>query len=72
MENKHSNGFDPKEMCLGKVGNGESEKDCCGKYPKRFPFKMMEGERGCCGHRTYNTFALECCDEDSGQVKSSC
>lgn len=72
LENKHANGFDPKEMCLGKVGNGESEKSCCGEYPKRFPFKTMEGERGCCGTRTYNTFALECCDSEDSSVKSSC
>jgi len=72
LENKHENGFDPNNMCQGKKGINSKEKSCCGKYPNRFPFKTLGGERSCCGSRTYNTMALECCDAEVGLVKTSC
>ena len=32
---------------------------CCGNYPKRFPFPS---DRGCCDNKTYNADIFECCD----------
>ena len=46
------------------------EKRCCGAYPFRFPFVTLEGERACCGSRTYNTNLLNCCA--GAQVKANC
>jgi len=70
----HSNGFDPAhdQGCPVKVGakGYSAEKQCCGAYPQRFPFKTLDGERACCGGRTYNTALLNCCS--NGQVKANC
>merc|ERR1711981_622528 len=49
--------FDPAVECLtnGLQGAGRSEKECCGAYPTRFPFKTFDGDKACCGERTYST-----------------
>jgi len=49
-----------------------SPKECCGHYPDRYPFKTANGDRACCGQRTYSTLTLECCDEDASLVKFNC
>lgn len=51
---KHDLGlFDPSEDCP--TGDGpKSDKACCGSYPLRFPYKHLDGQRGCCGEKTYN------------------
>jgi len=56
--------FDPLIECLTNnlQGAGRSEKECCGSYPTRFPFKTFDGDKACCGDRTYSTLALQCCD----------
>lgn len=67
---KHTLGsFDPKADCPIKDGV-KSEKECCGEYPLRFPYKTLFGDRACCGERTYNTAIMMCCDD--GSVKISC
>lgn len=70
----HSQGFDPSTSagCPVKPGksNASTEKACCGAYPSRFPYKTLDGERGCCNSRTYSTNILNCCG--NGQVKASC
>jgi hypothetical protein len=70
----HSNGFDPAHDagCPVKVGakGFSAQKECCGSYPQRFPYKTLDGERACCGGRTYNTALLNCCS--NGQVKANC
>lgn len=67
---KHSLGaFDPKEDCPTKEGV-KSDKECCGSYPLRFPYKHLNGDRGCCGEKTFNTNVLMCCDDNT--VKISC
>ena len=50
--------------------NEESEKICCGSYPVRFPFRTMNGERACCGEKTFNTQLLSCCED--GSVRPRC
>lgn len=61
-ENVHENGFDSIESCPIKTGE-YSEKECCGQYPERFPFKTQGGVRGCCGQRTYQSDIYSCCDD---------
>merc|ERR1712048_348037 len=54
--------FNPSDECkYDYKGAGRSDKECCGSYPSRFPFKTFEGEKACCGDRTYSTLALQCC-----------
>jgi len=70
----HAEGFDPATDagCPVKKGTAgaSSAKACCGNYPSRFPFKTLDGERACCGARTYQTAILNCCA--SNKVKASC
>jgi len=67
---KHDLGhFDPKVDCPTKEGV-KSDKECCGEYPLRFPYKHLNGDRACCVDRTYNTNVLMCCDD--GSVKIVC
>lgn len=63
----HQNGFDPltDERCSIESGY-ESEKDCCGEYPNRFPYKIEARDgstRKCCGGKTYNHGMYACCDD---------
>jgi len=58
--------FKPAEECqYGYKGAGRSDKECCGAYPNRYPFKTFEGDKACCntadGGRTYSTLSLQCC-----------
>merc|ERR1712154_402234 len=69
----HRNGFDYKGVCATKKnGGGPSNKACCGVYPDRFPFKTLNGDRKCCGSRTFNSLTLKCCDSDASTVKFNC
>lgn len=55
--------FDPETNCVIGGGTGTpSEKDCCGSYPYRFPFKTYNDERECCGQKTFNVFN-HCCND---------
>jgi hypothetical protein len=70
----HRFGFDPSTdvgcpVKKGTKGSGP-EKECCGQYPERFPYKTLGGERACCGSRTYQVAILNCCD--GNKVKASC
>ena len=67
---KHDLGtFDPKADCPIKDGV-KSDKECCGEYPLRFPYKTLFGDRDCCEGRTFNTAIMMCCDD--GSVRISC
>merc|ERR1711881_307334 len=70
----HALGFDPATDvgCPVKKGTHGAgiEKACCGHYPTRFPYKTLDGDRGCCGGRTYSTTILNCCAP--GKVKANC
>ena len=65
----HSNGFDVAENCPTHQGS-PSEKDCCGAYPYRHPYKTYGGQRNCCGMKTYDVTVLNCCP--SGKVRVNC
>ena len=70
----HFDGFDASHDGGCPVKSGikgvSASKNCCGAYPLRFPYKNLDGERACCGTRTYNTQLLNCCE--NGQVKANC
>lgn len=67
---KQSNGFDTTLNCITKTGGAGGEKQCCGNYPNRFPFKTLGGDRACCVDRTFNTNTLNCCTDNT--VKFNC
>ena len=56
--------FDVATQCVSKAGV-QSEKDCCGDFPNRFPFRTMSGSRECCGSTTFNNAILQCCASDN-------
>lgn len=67
---KHALGnFSPAADCPTRPGP-YSEKECCGKYPIRFPYKTQNGDKDCCGQKTYNTGIMQCCAGNS--VKLNC
>lgn len=68
-EQNHANGFDVEENCPTTPGS-PSEKDCCGQYPYRHPFKTYGGQRSCCGMKTYDITVLNCCP--GGKVRVNC
>jgi len=68
--NRQSSGFDVNANCVTKRGGSGGEKQCCGLYPNRFPFKTLGGDRACCVDRTFNTNTLNCCSD--GSVKFNC
>jgi len=48
-----------------------SREQCCGTYPKRFPFKTgHDDQRRCCGSRTYDSTIFECCADN--ELKNVC
>ena len=68
-EFSHTN-FDPVSSCVSKQSIS-SELDCCGEYPRRFPYKTYGENRACCDGKTYDTTAsLECCSDSSSGGQS--
>ena len=65
----HAENFDTSAECNINRG-GYSERQCCGSYPARFPFRTLDGDRACCDNRTYQTSTFECCDDST--VSLSC
>lgn len=59
--------FDPTEECAVIKGPA-AERECCGEYPIRFPYKYMPGKRECCGSATYNAEFLQCCDDKHAAI----
>ena len=71
---KHDNGFDygKDAQCQLQTGIKDPTRMCCGVYPIRYPFKPLNGDRGCCGQRTFLTAMHECCDEQTSFFDFSC
>merc|ERR1711934_91554 len=63
----HANGFDDRSGCP-LVGECEGpdclERECCGAFPDRYPFRPLGGVRGCCGQHTFDATVLTCCGDD--------
>ena len=51
-------------------GNGPTA--CCGSNAARFPYLTNGGQRGCCGSKTYDTAILQCCDETTSLIATTC
>lgn len=64
----HQSDFTPEIGCPST--GGQSEVECCGTYPLRFPYNKKGGERDCCGDQTYSTVFRECCAD--GELKATC
>merc|ERR1711879_408598 len=67
--NHNSGNFEPTEHC--QVSDGyqvKSERQCCGQVPTRYPFKTFDGNRACCGEKTYATGNLQCRNGDTGNA----
>lgn len=67
--------FNPVAQCLKNPGNGmgaDGEPACCGSYPNRFPYKMNDGARMCCGDRTYDSSLFECCANAEVKAIGTC
>lgn len=49
------------------IKGAASEKQCCGSYPARFPYRIngAYGTRACCNDKTYNTATFDCCNDDT-------
>lgn len=51
---------------------GPQDKECCGEYPFRYPYRVKEGDFQCCHNTTpYNVFLHECCDDGSTAISCS-
>ena len=67
LDLQHDEGFDTSEKCQSSQGqDAPASKECCGPNFQRFPYRT-DGERQCCGVKTYNSVVLECCADDSVQ-----
>lgn len=56
----HENGFSPGDECIRMPGTEKKskEKDCCGDYPRRYPFKTMNKQ--CCESGVIRDIAAVC------------
>ena len=63
--NSHSSeDFDSSRVCEWN-GVYETHDECCGDYPKRFPFSTDYGNRACCVAKTFNLAEGVCCQDGS-------
>jgi len=59
-----------QEIPVRTGGNGPIA--CCGGDAARFPYLTNGGQRGCCGGKTYDTAILQCCDEATSLIATTC
>ena len=56
--------FDYDNTCAPSGKHNEpSEKECCGDFPVRIPYKTYGGSRACCGSSVYDATIRECCSD---------
>lgn len=58
----HSNGFNNEE-CEAPDTTRTGEMDCCGYYPRRFPYGKSSSKQCCENKKIYNFYTHECCDD---------
>ena len=66
--------FSPETSCPIATGYN-SDKQCCGDHPNRFPYKSVGvngDQRRCCGSITYNPLLLDCCSNNEIQAVGTC
>jgi len=66
----HMQGFDTNSECITEGLEIKPDKSCCGDYPKRFPYRHLDNDRGCCSGKTFNTDLYKCCQD--GSVSIAC
>lgn len=61
--------WDIHSQCPIKVTTSQKymQKECCGEYPIRFPFKQS-GDRGCCQGTTFDEGIFQCCQDGSIEI----
>ena len=70
---KHDLGIFDRQICKNNVNVAASgNRHCCGNFPQRFPFRDLQGLRGCCGASTYNTDLYSCCDSSTSYISMTC
>ena len=71
MDHSYYNGFNFEESCGVIKPEREEDKrarECCGKWPERYPFRTFNNHRACCGETTFDTTMFQCCvDEERVQ-----
>lgn len=72
---KHDNGFDAREEGKCEAAQRDTtedfERECCGSYPEKFPYKRT-ASRGCCNDRTFDVNNLQCCKSSLTYVGDIC
>lgn len=67
--------FVPTAECFRDQSPGpgsEGPPQCCGSsYATRFSYKTMNGQRGCCGDKTYDSTIQECCNEETSHISAT-
>jgi len=59
--------------CTGAGCNAKGPVECCGSHDgPRFPFKTNQGQRACCGNKTYDSTMQECCNGDEVKFMGAC
>lgn len=73
MGHSHYNGFDADSNCgvvnFEREENDERARECCGNWPRRYPFRTFNNHRACCGETTYDTTMFQCCAGDDNRVQ---
>ena len=60
----------PTTAASGTTVTPVPNKECCGAYPDRFPYKTAGGDRQCCVDTTFNVNVLECCPSGPTSILS--
>lgn len=69
----HSNGFEYDSMCPVAAVTFDEGNDCCGVYPKRFPYALGNPSKTCCKDSSlYNPMHQECCEDGTSADIGSC
>jgi len=57
------NSFDFDQQCPKNPGTTFGDKQCCGSYPLKFPYRDQNGGRDCCVDKVFNTATHSCCND---------
>lgn len=70
QSHRHSQGFSVSDSCPTAGNNPQTERECCGDYPRRRTFKPqgLNGTKGCCNGNTFNASLLQCCDDGTTAI----
>lgn len=60
---KHANMGDYDVACPKGTAVTFGDKQCCGSYPNKFPYRDQNGARQCCDSSVFNTATHQCCND---------